>query len=63
MPSEPATPLAFDISIIATLACPACYGDLRSEDAHLVCASCQRAYPIVDGIPALVVERAEPKAG
>jgi uncharacterized protein YbaR (Trm112 family) len=47
------------MSIIATLACPACYGDLRSEDAHLVCTSCHRAYPIVDGIPALVVERAE----
>jgi uncharacterized protein YbaR (Trm112 family) len=43
MPANLATPLAFDASIVATLACPACH----------------RAYPIVDGIPALIVERAE----
>ena len=30
------------------------------EDSHLVCTACARRYPIVDGIPALIVERAEP---
>jgi hypothetical protein len=59
MPANPATPLAFDASIVATLACPACHGDLRSEEARLVCGACGRAYPIVDGIPALIVERVE----
>jgi uncharacterized protein YbaR (Trm112 family) len=51
------------MSIIATLACPACHGDLRAEEARLVCTSCHRAYPIVGGIPALVFELAQPEAG
>ena len=41
------------------LACPACFGDLRLEGAHLVCAVCGRAYPIVDDIPVLIADRAE----
>jgi uncharacterized protein YbaR (Trm112 family) len=54
-----ATPLEFDASILAQLACPACYGELRTEAWHLVCIACGRRYPIVDGIPALIIERAE----
>ncbi len=56
MPANP----AFDASSLATLACPACYGELRAENTRLVCASCQRAYPIVDGIPVLIAGREEP---
>jgi uncharacterized protein len=40
------------------LACPACLGALRLETAVVVCSSCGRLYPIVDGIPVLIVERA-----
>jgi hypothetical protein len=40
--------------------CPACWGELRAEGASLVCAACGRRYPVVDGIPVLIVERAEP---
>jgi len=36
------------------LACPACLGALRVDEARLVCAGCGRSYPIVDGIPALI---------
>jgi uncharacterized protein YbaR (Trm112 family) len=54
-----ATPIEFGGSILAQLACPACYGELRAEASHLVCIACDRRYPIVDGIPALIVERAE----
>jgi hypothetical protein len=50
---------AFDPSVLAQLACPACLGALRLEEAKLVCADCGRAYPIVDGIPALIAGRAE----
>ena len=57
-----AIPLEFDASILAQIACPACHGDLRTEDSHLVCSACARRYPIVDGIPALIVERAVPMA-
>jgi uncharacterized protein YbaR (Trm112 family) len=45
--------------VLAQLACPACFGDLRLEGAHLVCIACRRAYAIVDGIPVLIIERAE----
>ena len=55
----PATQLEFDASVLAQIACPACHGDLRMEDSRLICAACSRRYPIVDGIPALIVERAE----
>jgi uncharacterized protein YbaR (Trm112 family) len=41
------------------LACPACLGDLRAESARLVCKGCGRAYPVADGIPVLIAERAE----
>jgi uncharacterized protein YbaR (Trm112 family) len=56
------TPL--DATVVSLLACPACRGDLRLEDtgsgeARLVCAACARGYPIVDGIPVLIAERAE----
>jgi uncharacterized protein YbaR (Trm112 family) len=49
----------FNLAILDQLACPACLGNLRLADGRLVCASCRRAYPIVDGIPALIVEQAE----
>jgi uncharacterized protein YbaR (Trm112 family) len=52
-------PPQFNPVILDQLACPACKGDLRLDYAHLICASCRRAYPIIEGIPALIVERAE----
>ncbi len=59
MPAKPANPLTFDASNIGQLACPTCYGSLRLEDLRLVCGACGRRYAIVDGIPALIVERAD----
>ena len=53
-------PLQFDpLSIVSQLACPACHGGLRAETSHLTCAACGRAYPIMDGIPVLIADRAE----
>jgi hypothetical protein len=40
------------------LACPVCLGSLSAEGLRLVCAACGRAYPVVDGIPVLIAERA-----
>jgi uncharacterized protein YbaR (Trm112 family) len=51
-----------DSAVLAQLACPACHGDLHAEDSRLVCSACARRYPIVDGIPALIIERAESAA-
>ena len=44
--------------MLSLLACPACRGQLRPEAAELVCMSCGLVYPIVDGIPVLIAERA-----
>lgn len=51
-------PCALDSWVLGQLACPACLGDLRMEEARLVCAGCGRAYPVVDGIPVLIAGRA-----
>jgi len=52
-----------DPDLVNRLACPACLGGLSlasSENAKwLVCALCRRAYPLVDGIPVLIAERAQ----
>lgn len=54
-----AEPFSFDTSLLDQLACPACLGQLRVDGLRLVCAECGRAYPVVDGIPVLIAERAE----
>jgi uncharacterized protein YbaR (Trm112 family) len=38
--------------------CPVCYACLRFEEATVVCTGCARSYPIVDGIPVLIPQRA-----
>ena len=43
--------------------CPACWGELIAGSETLVCAGCGRRYPVVDGIPVLIVERAEQVQG
>jgi hypothetical protein len=59
MVDKPARPTTFDPATLTQLACPACYGALRPENSRLLCITCGRAYPIVDGIPVLIIERAE----
>lgn len=58
MAADRSKPVQFDSAVVGQLACPACYGDLRQEDSRLICAGCGRAYPILDGIPVLIAERA-----
>jgi uncharacterized protein YbaR (Trm112 family) len=59
MVDMPARLSTFDSAAPAQLACPACYGELRPKTLALLCVACGRAYPIVDGIPVLIIERAE----
>jgi len=59
MSPKPKPEFKFDASVVSLLACPACYGDLRLDSERLVCDACGRAYPIVDGIPVLILDRAE----
>ncbi|MDE1920095.1 MAG: Trm112 family protein [Candidatus Omnitrophica bacterium] len=48
-----------DEKLLALLACPACQGDVQLKDGKIVCTRCRRVYPIVDGIPVLLVDSAQ----
>jgi uncharacterized protein YbaR (Trm112 family) len=64
-----------DPRLLAVVVCPACHGALRTEhdeahdEAHdetsLVCTedACGLAYPVVDGIPILLVDPDGNRAG
>ncbi len=63
----PASPAAASIAVVISsellevLACPKCKQkvDLDEERSALVCQSDRLRYPIVDGIPVMLVEEAE----
>ncbi|HVU44761.1 MAG TPA: Trm112 family protein [Terracidiphilus sp.] len=59
MAPDSAPKIRFDASVLNHLACPACFGALRADASRVVCTVCGRAYPIIDGIPVLIAERAE----
>lgn len=41
------------------IACPVCFGALSVTADHATCTACARAYPVLDGIPVLIPDRAE----
>jgi len=40
------------------LSCPACHQALALDAGFVRCAGCARRYPIADGIPVLLADRA-----
>jgi uncharacterized protein YbaR (Trm112 family) len=53
----------FDARMLEQLACPVCFGVLRlnslgAQGKQIICVECERAYPLIDGIPVLIPERA-----
>lgn len=48
-----------DKELLEMLACPLCKASVRLEEEKIVCTSCQRRYPIRDGIPVMLIEEAE----
>lgn len=42
------------------LACPVCFAALQFSASTVVCSGCGRSYPVVDGIPVLIPQRAAP---
>jgi len=40
------------------LVCPACHQSVQLNGDGIVCLGCARRYPIVDGIPVLLPDRA-----
>lgn len=59
MRNESEHQVEFDSEVVGMLACPACHGDLRAEGERMMCSGCGRRYPVIDGIPVLIAERAE----
>ena len=45
-----------DPDLLALLVCPIDHAELELTDSKLVCMKCGRSYPIVDGIPNMVVD-------
>ncbi len=56
--SEPAG-ILIDEKLLALLACPACQGDVVLKENKIVCTRCHRNYPVVDGIPVLLVDSSQ----
>ncbi|ADU97289.1 Trm112 family protein [Thermovibrio ammonificans] len=48
--------------LLKLLACPKCKGDLeyREKEQKLVCHKCKLAYPVIDDIPVMLPDEAEP---
>ena len=48
--------------LLALIRCPKCRGTLLAESGGegLTCAACRLRYAVVDGIPQLLVEEAQP---
>jgi uncharacterized protein len=40
------------------LACPVCHEPLRFAGDQITCTPCIRTYPVIDGIPVLIADRA-----
>lgn len=54
--------MSIPAAIREVLACPRCRGPLteRADGTALECEPCALAYPIREGIPVMLVDRAEP---
>ena len=58
--SKPSAPL-IDKELLSLLACPACQGKVelsqdKKDDSIILCTLCRHTYPIIDGIPVLLVD-------
>ncbi|HEV7664769.1 MAG TPA: Trm112 family protein [Chloroflexota bacterium] len=47
-----------DAELLSILACPLDKQPVTRQGNYLVCAECQRHYPIRDGIPVMLVDEA-----
>lgn len=53
-PSATGEASEIDPELLEILACPMCKQRVRLEGKELVCTSCGRRYPIVNGIPRML---------
>lgn len=47
-----------DKELVEILGCPKCGGSLSLMEMFLVCQNCKLAFPILDGVPDLLLEDA-----
>jgi hypothetical protein len=45
--------------LLNILICPACGSAVRETNEAIVCTACRNQYPIENGIPVLIVDRAK----
>ncbi len=48
-----------DKELLDILACPACKAEVELREEKIICKKCGRRYPIKDGIPIMLIEKAE----
>lgn len=48
-----------DNGLLEILACPKCKKSVKLVEDKLICSKCQREYPIIDGIPVMLVDEAK----
>jgi uncharacterized protein YbaR (Trm112 family) len=53
---------ALSTESLTWFACPVCHATLTADAHGVVCSGCGRIYPVEDGIPALLRERAHASA-
>jgi len=59
-------PLGLDPELLAILACPDTHHSPLTVDeaaSELLCTTCDRAFPVRDGIPVLLLDEARHRAG
>jgi len=49
------------LKLLEYVVCPNCHGKLRYDrnEHKLICENCRLAFPIVDGIPVLLLDKAQ----
>jgi uncharacterized protein len=47
-----------DKKLLEILACPACKGDIMEKENIIICLKCGKKYPVVDGIPVMLIDEA-----
>ncbi|MCK4968121.1 MAG: Trm112 family protein [Candidatus Aenigmarchaeota archaeon] len=52
--------MSINKELLRIIACPKCNGDLNEEKMFLVCEKCKLAYPVLDGVPNMLIDEAWP---
>jgi uncharacterized protein YbaR (Trm112 family) len=50
--------MEFTAAHLGLLVCPVCHASLTMQADGIECVGCGRVYPVVDGLPVLLAERA-----